>query len=207
MFESVKTFVSKLDLLGVDSERKLRLDQLAAAVAVALTNGRANLNFICTHNSRRSHLAQIWCQVAAQYHGIDNVHCYSGGTEATEMYPMIGQTILSQGLSLRMLADQDNPIYAVSYASTIHPLIIFSKKYDDDFNPYSTFIAVMTCGSADKGCPIVQGADSRFVITYVDPKVSDGTADQIKVYKERSVQIATEMSYLMKTVAQIIGIG
>lgn len=203
MYESIRKFISSLQVQEVDAERKQQLDHLAAEVAAAIANGGVNLNFICTHNSRRSHLAQIWCQVAAYYHGLENVQCYSGGTEATAMYPLIGETISAQGLSVRVLADQDNPIYAVSYSTTLHPMIIFSKKYDDDFNPKSEFIAVMTCGSADRGCPIVQGAGSRFTITYVDPKASDGTPEESKVYHERSVQIATEMSYLMKTVARI----
>ena len=47
------------------------------------------------------------------------------------------------------------------------------KTYGDDANPDSGFAAVMTCSSADKGCPIVYGAAARFATPYVDPKVSD----------------------------------
>jgi len=47
-------------------------------------NKNVLLNFICTHNSRRSHIAQLWVQTAAHYFGIRGVETYSGGTEATE---------------------------------------------------------------------------------------------------------------------------
>ena len=41
-----------------------------------------NLNFICTHNSRRSQFSQIWAQTAADYFSIP-VKSYSGGVEVT----------------------------------------------------------------------------------------------------------------------------
>ena len=47
----------------------------------------ANIIFICTHNSRRSHIAQVWAQTAASYFNISNVYAYSGGTEATAFNP------------------------------------------------------------------------------------------------------------------------
>ena len=39
-----------------------------------------NLNFICTHNSRRSHFSQIWAQVLADYFNIKKFKSFSGGT-------------------------------------------------------------------------------------------------------------------------------
>jgi arsenate reductase len=55
-------------------------------------NEEIRLNFICTHNSRRSHLSQIWAQTMAFHFGIKNVFCYSGGTEATAMFPKVAET-------------------------------------------------------------------------------------------------------------------
>ncbi len=77
----------------------------------------------------------------------------------------------------------------------------FSKKYGDEPNPREGFGAVMTCSSADRGCPIVYGADARFAIPYVDPKVSDGTDAEAATYDARLEQIGTEMLYLMGQVA------
>ena len=61
---------------------------------------RININFICTHNSRRSHLSQIWAQAAASYFNIPGVHCYSGGTEETALFPKIIETLKIQGFNI-----------------------------------------------------------------------------------------------------------
>ena len=58
----------------------------------------------------------------------------------------------------------------------------------------------MTCDHASENCPIVPGAEKRISITYLDPKISDGTPEQKAVYEERSLQIATEMKYVFSQV-------
>mgnify|MGYP001951124988 CR=1 FL=1 len=75
-------------------------------------------------------------------------------------------------------------------------VIAFSKQFSDAFNPASEFAAIMTCSSADKGCPIILGCDKRIAITYEDPKQSDGTPQQTETYLKRSLQIATEMKFV-----------
>lgn len=159
-----------------------------------------NINFICTHNSRRSHLAQIWAQTAAAYFDIPNVHCYSGGTEETALFPTVAETLRQQGFSVLKIADNNNPIYAIKCSDNALPIIGFSKKYDHAFNPAAAFAAVMTCSQADGGCPFIAGAEKRIPITYEDPKISDGTALQSKVYTERSEEIATEMFYVFSQI-------
>ena len=72
----------------------------------------------------------------------------------------------------------------------------FSKLFSDAFNPASEFAAIMTCSSADKGCPMVFGSDKRIPVTYEDPKKSDGTPQQTETYFNRSLEIATEMKYV-----------
>ncbi len=59
------------------------------------------LNFICTHNSRRSHLSQIWAQTMAHYFDIKNVFCYSGGTETTALFPMVAETLQNSGFQIK----------------------------------------------------------------------------------------------------------
>ncbi len=154
------------------------------------------LNFICTHNSRRSHLSQIWAQVAAAYYNIPNVYCYSGGTEETALFPKVVETLAGQGFFIAKIADTQNPIYAIKYDENAQPIIGFSKTYDHSFNPASDFAAIMTCSNADQDCPFVAGAALRVPITYEDPKVSDGTAQQDEIYKQRSLEIAAELFYI-----------
>tara|TARA_R110002051_G_scaffold323936_1_gene419208 strand:- start:2020 stop:2646 length:627 start_codon:yes stop_codon:yes gene_type:complete len=159
-----------------------------------------NLNFICTHNSRRSHLSQVWAQTAAFYYGVEQVFCYSGGTEATALFPMAAATLKDHGFEIFALSKEPNPIYAIKYAKNAHPIIGFSKTYDADFNPKSDFAAVMTCSQADAGCPFILGAENRIPITYEDPKAFDGTPQQVAKYRERSLQIATELTYVFSQI-------
>ncbi|UMQ43822.1 protein-tyrosine-phosphatase [Chryseobacterium sp. Y16C] len=158
------------------------------------------LNFICTHNSRRSHLAQVWSQVASHYYGISDTQCYSGGTETTAMFPKIAETFSEAGFEVWKLSEAENSIYAIKYDENALPIIGFSKKYDDTFNPVNHFAAIMTCSQADGGCPFIPGAEKRIPITFEDPKISDNTAEQTKVYNERSLQIASEMFYVFSQI-------
>ncbi len=177
-------------------ERKRVLQPLIAVMQQKVDLGQdITLHFICTHNSRRSHFAQVWAQVAGAYFDIPNVRCYSGGTEQTALFPAVAETLSSQGLHAFKIAETDNPIYAIKYSDTDVPIIGFSKKYDNPFNPASGFVAIMTCSQADDGCPFIAGAEKRIPITFDDPKISDNTPEQVQVYTERSMQIATEMCY------------
>ena len=133
--------------------------------------------------------------------------CYSGGTEATAMFPKVGETLVGQGLKINTIADTSNPIYAVQYSSNSHPLICFSKTYDSEFNPEIEFAAIMTCSSADKGCPFIAGAEKRIPLTFEDPKAFDNTPQQAAMYLERSIQIATEMMYVFSQVSILNCLG
>ncbi|MCG2462813.1 protein-tyrosine-phosphatase [Flavobacteriaceae bacterium F89] len=158
------------------------------------------INFICTHNSRRSHLSQVWAQAASAYYGINNVYCYSGGTEATALFPIAAKTMENAGFKIKALSEGKNPVYSIKYDDNAHPVIGFSKKYDDPFNPESGFAAILTCSQADGECPFIVGAEKRIPITFEDPKAFDGTPKQEEKYNERSMQIATEMGYVFSQI-------
>jgi arsenate reductase len=110
-------------------------------------------------------LSQVWAQTASAYFNIKNVFCYSGGTEATAMFSMIAKTLESQGFKIKTISEGSNPVYTIKYADNEHPIIGFSKTYDDTFNPQSEFVAIMTCSQADGGCPFIAGAEKRIPIT------------------------------------------
>ena len=156
--------------------------------------------FICTHNSRRSHLSQVWAQAAAHFYNIKNVHCYSGGTEATALFPMAAKTLENAGFEIQTLSEGKNPVYAIKFAENSHPVIGFSKTFDDAFNPQSEFAAIMTCSQADAGCPFIPGAEKRIPVKYDDPKAFDNTPQQAEKYEERSNQIAMECLYVFSKV-------
>ena len=201
LYENLNQFVSDLDTTSIAAERKQTLSPLVEYIQEKLDKNQSiRLNLICTHNSRRSHLSQVWAQTIASYFGINNVNCYSGGTEATALFPMVASTLLNSGFEINMLSEGKNPVYGIKFSENEHPVICFSKKMDDDFNPKSDFAAIMTCSQADEGCPFVPGAEKRIPITYDDPKAFDGTPEQAEKYKERSLQIATEMFYVFSQI-------
>ena len=166
-----------------------------------LANKPAELVFICTHNSRRSHLGQVWAKVMADFYQIETVLTYSGGTESTACHPNTLRALSTQGLQIES-ASGSNPLHQLSYAESTTPIRCWSKKYSDAANPAAAYAAIMTCGSADRACPIVPGCAVRIPCTYVDPKVSDGTEAEAATYAERSLQIASEMAYVMQQVSR-----
>ncbi len=202
LFSDIEQVIKTLNIQTISEERKATLEPLIRFIQSKVDkNNTIRLHFICTHNSRRSHLLQVWAQTMAHYFNIKSVFCYSGGTEATALFPMVANTLQDAGFRVSRLDDSDNPVYSIKYAENEHPIIGFSKKMDDAFNPKSAFAAIMTCDSANEACPVVPGAEQRIPITFEDPKVFDNTPQQAEKYKERSLQIATELLYVFSRFA------
>jgi hypothetical protein len=182
-------------------ERIAALDGIAAYVAESARAGKpAQLTFICTHNSRRSHMCQIWAAVAAAHYAVPGVTTYSGGTEVSAFNPRAVDALRRAGLDIERTTDATNPIYHVRFATEAPALTCFSKVYSNSPNPTRDFGAVLTCAQADDACPLVAGADGRFSIPYEDPKVFDSTKAESQKYDERCAQIAREMLYLCSRV-------
>ena len=201
VFNTIENTIAALDMETISNERKETLSPLIAYIQEKVqTDQEIRINFICTHNSRRSHLSQVWAQTMAYHCNIQNVFCYSGGTEATALFPMAAETLRNAGFEISTLSEGKNPVYAIKYAENQHPIIGFSKKFDDAFNPTSEFAAILTCSQADEGCPFIEGAEKRFPITFEDPKAFDNTPQQAEKYKERSLQIATELFYVFSQI-------
>ena len=181
---------------SIPKTRKANLKALSDYIQSKMESaGEVSLNFICTHNSRRSHLTQIWAAVAASYFEVSALKTFSGGTEATAFNPNALAALIQSGFQVKNPGG-GNPKYEVSIAEQVDPMICFSKTYDDDFNPPSGFGAIMTCSSADEACPTVTGADFRLALNYLDPKEADGTLHESATYNERCAQIAREMLYV-----------
>lgn len=181
----------------IPDDRKRELKKLSQYVNRRLADGQpVRLTFICTHNSRRSHISQIWAAVAAHLYGVDGVSTFSGGTEATAFNPRAVAALKRSGLKIESQNEAENPPYAVSFSDAAAPLFCFSKVYNESPNPVTDFCAVMTCSDADKNCPIVQGSSLRLAIPYVDPKVADNTDEESRKYDERCRQICREMLFV-----------
>lgn len=187
---------------AIPTERKTELAKVADYIRDRLSKSEpAKLTFICTHNSRRSHLSQIWAQVAAEYYGLAGVETYSGGTEATAFNPRAVAAMQRCGLKIVAEVPSDsNPRYNVYTSDSTAPQVCFSKAYGDAPNPTKGYCAVMTCSQADDACPLVMGCDLRMPIRYEDPKAADDTEFEAQRYDERSAQICSEMLYMMSCV-------
>jgi arsenate reductase len=201
LFSEIEKLIKTLDIQTISEDRKIVLQPLVDFIQSKVSNQQdIRINFICTHNSRRSHLSQVWAQTMANYFNVKNVFCYSGGTEATALFPMAAETLKNSGFQIKTISKNENPVYSIKYSENAHPIIGFSKKLDDDFNPKSEFAAIMTCNSANEACPFVPGAEKRIPITFEDPKAFDNTPQQAEKYNERSLQIATELCYVFSKI-------
>lgn len=202
MFKELANTISKLNIAEITEERQEKLKELTGFIQSQVNKKeQIRLNFICTHNSRRSHLSQIWAQTLAFHFGVENVFCYSGGTEATAVFPEVLVALTTAGFQIDKLSTEANSVYAVKYDTDEHPAIAFSKKFDHAFNPSSRFAAVLTCTEADGACPFIAGASKRVALPFLDPKAFDNTLQQAEKYEERSLQIATELFYVFSQIS------
>jgi arsenate reductase (thioredoxin) len=201
MYEKLATTIEISSKIAISNERKVVLLDLIDFIQTKIDEQKPiRLHFICTHNSRRSHLAQIWAQTMAFHFHIKAVFCYSGGTEATALFFKVAETLANQGFQIQTLSSGTNPVHAIKFDQNEAPIIGFSKPFDSDFNPNSEFAALMTCSSADADCPFIAGAEKRLAVRYDDPKEFDDTEWMNTKYAERSLEIASEMRYVFSKI-------
>ena len=166
-------------------------------------NEPAELIFVCTHNSRRSHMSQLWAQAAAEYLNLPNVQTYSGGTEATAFNPRSVRALTAHGFVITDTKERtENPIYETKWGEKSSSTRSFSKKFGHESNPKEHFAAVMVCSDADTKCPFVPGAQTRVALPYIDPKKSDNTPQESGTYLAKSEEIGREMLWMMSLVQQ-----
>ena len=201
VLKKINETIQGLAVNSIAEERKATLQEFIDYLQYKVALGaRVNLNFICTHNSRRSHFTQIWAQTMACYFNIDSLFCFSGGTEATALYPSVKETLEGQGFEFEITSAETNPHYQILFSDNEPAIIAFSKKYDALFNPSSNFAAIMTCSHADENCPMIVGAEKRILMSYEDPKKYDNSSQEIEGYAACSIQIACEMYHVFSAI-------
>jgi hypothetical protein len=201
LFPKLYTYCNSLstEFNQIPKERKAELKDIANFIVEQRKEHKpANLLFVCTSNSRRSHMAQVWSQIASYYYGIDSVFTFSGGTEQTRVNINAIDALIRTGIEIYSNNECENPLRYIRVGNKINPWVLFSKKYTDDTNPKNNFAAVMVCSEADKACPFVEGAESRIGLPYQDPKEFDNSPLKEAKYDERCRQIAREMFYIME---------
>ncbi|MEQ9022751.1 MAG: hypothetical protein RLN82_08345 [Pseudomonadales bacterium] len=199
MLPILQSTIEKARALTISPERIAVLKSLIEYIQTKIDQEKpVHLNFICTHNSRRSQFSQIWAQTAADYFGIP-AHCYSGGVEVTAFNERAVASIKRSGFEVSSRGE-DNPTYFILNSKSGAPVSAFSKLFDDPINKADQFAAVMTCSHADENCPFIPGTEKRIPVRYDDPKAFDGTTEEAARYDERSMQIASEMFYVFSQI-------
>ncbi len=200
IFPSLLSTIEALPVTKVPADRKEVLQELIDYVQAKVNVSKeVMLNFVCTHNSRRSQFSQIWGQTAANYYGV-KMSSYSGGVEVTAFNERAVASIKRVGFKVEQ-EGQENPIYSIFTSDSETPILkTFSKIVEDKANASNEFAAVMTCSHADENCPFIVGAEARIPVRYVDPKAFDDTDQEAEKYDERSLQIATELFYVFSKI-------
>lgn len=202
LLPTLKSTIAKARQLNITEERIQVLNPLIEFIQFKIDQGKEiNLNFICTHNSRRSQFSQIWAQTAADYFGVP-ANCYSGGVEVTAFNERAVESIKRSGFRV-ITKGNANPRYSVFHSEDSEPILAFSKLFDDPINKVDQFAAIMTCSHADENCPFIPGTEKRIPVRYEDPKSFDYTPEESVMYDQRSMQIASEMFYVFSKVREI----
>ncbi len=198
-YPDLKVAISNLPIDQIPADRMPVIERMADYILSKIkSNEEVRLNFICTHNSRRSQFSQIWGQTAADYFEIPAI-CYSGGVEVTAFNERAVGAIRRDGFKV-VQKGEDNPVYFVFHGEDSEPIVTFSKVYDDSINAQKGFAAVMTCDHADENCPFIPGAESRIPLRFEDPKAFDGTDLEEIMYTKRSHQIGAELFLIFQKV-------
>jgi arsenate reductase len=98
--------------IDISEDRIAKLQPLIDYIKSKREKGQPiRLNFICTHNSRRSQFSQIWAQTAADYFEIP-AFCYSGGVEVTACNERTIHSLERSGFIISKHG-HSNPIYFI----------------------------------------------------------------------------------------------
>jgi arsenate reductase (thioredoxin) len=188
---------------SIKEERMEQLDNLNKMIANDLVKkGSTKIICICTHNSRRSILAQAMLSFISNQLNINNIEVFSGGIEVTEVHRNVIEAFENFGFEIQQIPENTNSKYTVTWGNqTIEKQDnLFSKLYDDPFNPSKDFIAMMVCSDVEKNCPMVKGSINIISMNYTDPKHSDGTEEASNVYLDKLFEIGAEMFYVLQKV-------
>lgn len=197
----IQNLIEEVRFLDSDPGRQPILQSISDYLAKKANSGdEANLMFVCTHNSRRSQLAQVWAVLLSEKLNVKKVNFYSAGTEATGFHPNAVGTLQRSGVNIITEEAGANPRYYLNYLEGFQNQRFWSKQIGDPSLPKKDFAAIMVCSDADVNCPMVPGAEARFSLTFDDPKISDGRAESDHVYDKRSRQIALDIARIISSV-------
>lgn len=161
---------------------------MARAMCASKSDGTLTLLFVCTHNSRRSQLAEAWAHLI--FSKEPGIRVASSGTERTQCHPHTVEALEADRWAVRELQPGSYHIERDGVSTTLY------SKSLDEFSVTSPTIAFMTCAEADEACPAILGAVARFPWRYEDPKRADGSPEALTTYIETSRAIRRDLELL-----------
>lgn len=204
LFPPIEAYLAQLSPNNITEKRKEKLNMISEYIYKKLKQQEpVALNFICTHNSRRSFLTNVWANVLAYHFKLPLIESYSAGTEATEIFSSCLEVLEENGFQIsRKSKTPVNPTYEIKFSEAAKKITDYSKSLaQQQLN--QEFIAILTCDEANQACPMVPRAEIRFALPYQDPKAFDKLPNQKEAYRATNTQIATELLYLFNALAKI----
>lgn len=190
LYPEIIEFLNGITANSIDSERREKWNALAQRLRKKDNQGA--INFICTHNARRSVISQSLASALAHHHGLTGIKAWSGGAEETFVHPNSIKLLLRIGYRLKEQTTGENPRYTLSYAEGAPDLLLFSKKFDDPSSP-APYHAILVCSKGDAACPFIPNVASRTLIPFEDPGAFDNTPKADEAYYEAATLIGDEL--------------
>lgn len=181
---------SLVDNFNISGGRIDQIEKISSYVSKEVkTRGKSQIVFVCTHNARRSQMAQVQLSAALAHIGIEDVVCLSAGTEKTSVHPNTILSLQEVGFDLSETSE--------GYELTSGDLsVLLSSKTIDSLDLEEGSLAIPVCDAADKNCPIVPNVAKRMALTYQDPGYADNTDQASKAYQKALTKIGEEMMLL-----------
>lgn len=195
-----EVFQAYLEQVKIDDERKSLLASHAKEIAAEYKyQAVLSLQFICTHNSRRSQFAQVAAAYAAESFDLQ-LELSSGGTEATEVAKGVLEALKTIGFAYEYKAEKQS--HKIKHPLWLKEIELFSKTFDHPSHQLKDSIAVMVCSHADENCPFIPGVRKRLSLPFEDPKEFDGKVNEKEAYLDSFWQICAELYFLMQCLSR-----
>ncbi|MDX5320843.1 MAG: hypothetical protein LPK45_07035 [Bacteroidota bacterium] len=190
VYPEISRFLESLSLSEPHEERDAKWQNLAAKISADDFSGA--VDFICTHNARRSAISQSLFAALAHEHSFDKLISWSGGAEVTFIHPNTIAALQRIGFRLSEKQGEENPVYFLRFSDEQDALRLFSKKFDDETTP-GPYHAVLVCSKGDAACPFIPMVKTRNLIPFEDPGYADGTPEADQAYDQAVKEIGSDL--------------
>lgn len=202
-YPTLSTYISQsiTEFDTIPNDRKKELEKLVTFIQHRVKSDLPiPIVFMCFHNSRRSHMAQIWAHVASLHYDIPKVVSTSAGMEVTAFNPHAVEALKRAGFLVNKMTSGENPVYEIRFSNSLMPLSHYSKLYSHYLSYMKDFSAVMTCEDADNKCKAIDGCSARVAMYYTDPRKHDNTEIAQEEYDKTCRLISKEMLYVFSKI-------